>query len=78
MLDTRNQADRPQEQKSTTLGVRIELSGSTAMKIEFQNVDIDTSGNNAANRGLFALSSGLGGEDLDGVNLLSVGFDAVF
>lgn len=78
MLDTRNQASRPQEQDSVTVGLRIETSASAALKIEFQNASIDTSGNNAANRGLFALSSGVGGEKLDGVNLLSVGFDAVF
>lgn len=76
LLDTRNQASRPQEQDSITVGVRIEMSGSIAMKIEFQNANIDT--DNPANQGLFALSSGLGGEELDGVNLLSVGFDAVF
>lgn len=75
-VDTRNAASRPQEQESISLGVRIELSGGTALKVEWQQADIDTS--DGKNRGLFALSATPGSEDISSVNLFSVGFDAVF
>lgn len=77
VLDNRNASSRPQEQKSITAGLRVDLSGTTALKIEWQNVDIDLSGN-AANQGLFALGTTTGNEELDSVNMLSVGFNAVF
>ncbi|MBV1883603.1 MAG: hypothetical protein KUG82_18320 [Pseudomonadales bacterium] len=75
-LDTRNVTSRPQEQFSISLGVRMELSGTMALKAEWQTADIDTDYTN--NQGLFALGGLVEGESLDSVNLISVGLDAVF
>ena len=74
-VDTRNASTKPQEQESFSLGLRIELSGGTALKMEVQRADIDTAG---GNRGLFALSATLGAEDISSVTLFSIGFDTVF
>lgn len=72
-IDTRNNAT-PKQSKNVTLGLRKEIRGGTALKVDYSQMNVDT--DIPGNIGL--LTEIIPGEDIDKVRVLSVGLEAVF